>query len=126
MLFALLPGCSLVTSLFFAKKNGLGRTLALLAAGALPTLAIVLYFKIFLAPKGSSWGPLTRSVALHNLADPSRYAKIAKALWDEGLQLGTGIAHPLIYLAALAICLGIPRDRLRQPVVVATFAAMII
>ncbi|MCU1272908.1 MAG: hypothetical protein JWO48_339 [Bryobacterales bacterium] len=126
LLFALVAGCSFVTSLFLAKKSGLARTLVLLAAGALPTLAIVLYFKIFLAPKGSSWGPLTLSVALHNLADPSRYAKIAKALWDEGLQLGTGIAHPLICVAALVVCLGVPRDRLRQPVVIASFAAVLI
>jgi hypothetical protein len=125
MLFAFVAGPILVTSLFLAKKSGVGRTLALLAAGELPTLAIVLYFKIFLAPKGSSWGPLTLSVALHNLAAPSRYAKIAKGIWDEGFQLGTGIAHPLIYLAALAVCLGVPRDRLRQPVVLASFAALL-
>jgi hypothetical protein len=125
MLFALVAGASFLAALLVSQKTGRDRTLLLLASGALPTLAIVLYFKIFLAPKGSSWGPLTLSVALHNLADPSRYAKIAKAIWDEGLQLGTGIAHPLIYLGALAVCLGVPRERLRQPVVVASFAALL-
>jgi hypothetical protein len=126
MLFALVAGSSFLASLLVSRKTGRNRTLVLLAAGALPALAIVLYFKIFLAPKGSSWGPLTLSVALQNLANPSRYARILKAIWDEVLQLGTGIAHPLIYLTILAICLGVPRDRLRQPVVVASFAALLI
>ena len=126
MLFALVAGSSFLASLLLSRKTGRNRTLVLLAAGALPALAIVLYFKIFLAPKGSSWGPLTLSVALQNLANPSRYARILKAIGEEVLQLGTGIAHPFIYLTILAICLGVPRDRLRQPVVVASCAALLI
>lgn len=126
MLFALVAGSSFLAALLFLQKAGRNRTLVLLASGAMPALAVVLYFKIFLAPKGSSWGPLTLSVALHNLADASRYAKIVKAVWEESLQLGMGIAHPLIYLGILAVSLRVSRDRLRHPVVVASFAALLI
>jgi hypothetical protein len=100
------------------------RALALLAAGAVVPLATVLCFKAFLAPRGASWGPLTLSLALNNITKPSRYWRILKALWDESVQLGTGIANPVVCLAAFAICMGVPRERIRQPVVLLSFAAL--
>jgi hypothetical protein len=124
MLFAVVAGCCFVASLFLAKKGGSGRTLVLLAAGAIPALAVVLYFKIFLAPKGI-WAPLTVSAALHKMTDLSRYSQIIKTLWDEILVLGSGIAHPAVGLAILAVCLGVPKSRLREPVVITSFVALL-
>jgi hypothetical protein len=63
-------------------------------------------------------------VALHNITKPPRYLRILKALWDESVQLGTGVANPVVCLAAFAICMGVPRERIRQPVVLLSFAAL--
>jgi hypothetical protein len=124
-LFTPLAVAAFIAYLFLSRIDGRGRALALFAAGAAVPLATVLCFKLFLAPRGASWGPLTLSVALANIAKPSRYLRILKALWDEVVQLGTGIANPVVCLAVFAICLGVPRERVRQPVVLLSFAALI-
>jgi hypothetical protein len=124
ILFTPLAIAAFVALLFLARIEGRVRALALFAAGAAVPLATVLCFKLFLAPRGASWGPLTVSVALANIAKPSRYLRIVKALWDEVVQLGTGIANPFVCLAAFAICLGVPRERVRQPLVLLSFAVL--
>jgi hypothetical protein len=122
--FALLAIAAFLAYLLVTRTGNRARALALFAAGVIVPVATVLCFKAFLAPRGASWGPLTLSVALNNIAKPSRYVRILKALWDESVQLGTGIANPVVCLAAFAICMGVPRERVRQPVVLLSFAAL--
>jgi hypothetical protein len=122
--FALLAIAAFLVYLLVARTGSRSRASVLLAAGAVLPLATVLCFKAFLAPRGASWGPLTLSVALNNITKPSRYVRILKALWDESVQLGTGVANPVVCLTAFAICMGVPRERIRQPVVLLSFAAL--
>ena len=100
------------------------RAMAHLAAGAAVPLATVVCFKAFLAPRGASWGPLTLSVALTNMAKPWRYWRIAQWMWQQLLRLGIGVANPAVSLAVLAACLGVPRERARRPVALLSFAAL--
>jgi len=124
-LFTPLAVAAFLVYLWWARIEGRSRVLALFAAGAIVPLATVVCFKLFLAPRGASWGPLTVSVALANIAKPSRYGRILKALWDEVIQLGTGIANPFVCLAVFAVCLGVPRERVRQPVFLLSAGALI-
>ncbi len=125
MLFTPLAIAAFVAYLFLARIGGRVRALALFATGAAVPLATVLCFKAFLAPRGASWVAWTPSVMLNNIAKPSRSLRIVKALWEEVVQLGTGIANPAVCLAAFAICLGVPRERVRQPVVLLSLAALV-
>lgn len=124
IMFTPLAITAFLAYLWLSRIEGRARVLAQFAAGAIVPLVTVLCFKLFLAPRGASWGPLTVSVALTNIAKPSRYFRIMKVLSDEVVQLGTGIANPVIFLAVFAACLGIPRERIRQPVVFLSFAAL--
>jgi len=124
ILFTPLAIAAFLSYLLLARINGRAQALALFAAGAIVPLATVLYFKAFLAPGGTGWGTQTLSVALGKIEAASRYQRIVKALWEEGVQLGAGIANPVVCLAAFAICLGVPRQRVRQPVVLISLAAL--
>jgi hypothetical protein len=104
--------------------NGRLKTLALFGAGAALPLAVTVYFKIFLAPKGI-WAPLTFSSAAHKMVDASRHAQILAALWTEVLELGRGVAHPAVCLAVVAACLGVSRERLRRSGVMASLGAFL-
>ena len=115
MFFALFAILALIAGLVVSRAHGWLKSLALLAAGAAPPLAVSLYFKIFLAPKGI-WAPVTIASAVHKIFDASRYVQILTFLWTGMVALGTGVAHPAICLAVLAVCLGIPRERLRRPI----------
>lgn len=118
MLFALFAILALIAWQAASRPGARLRTLTSFAAGAVLPLAVSIYFKIFLAPKGI-WAPLTVSSAAHKLADASRYAQIFGALWNEMLGLGRGIAHPAVCLVVLAACLGVSREWLRRPAVLA-------
>ena len=100
----------------FSRQTGWLQSLASLAAGAALPLAVSFYFKIFLAPTGI-WAPVTMGSAVHKIVDASRYVQILAVLWTGMVALGTGIAHPAVCLAVLALCLGAPRERLRCPIV---------
>jgi hypothetical protein len=113
--FTPLAIAAFVAYLFLSRIDGHGRALTVFAAGAAVPLLTVLCCKLFLAPRGASWGPLSLSVALANIAKPSRSLRILKALWDEVAQLGTGIANPVVCLAVFGICLRVPRERVREP-----------
>src|SRR5207244_645249 len=54
----------------------------------------------------------------------SRYSQIAKVWWEEGLNMGAGLANPIVCVVLLALCLGVPRERWRQPITIASFAAL--
>ncbi len=118
MFFAVFAMLALTAWQMLSKPGARLRTLALLAAGAVLPLAVSIYFKIFLAPQGI-WAPLTLSAAASRLVDASRYALIFGGLWNEWLDLGRGIAHPALCLAVLAACLGVSREWLRRPGVLA-------
>src|SRR5580704_10040147 len=73
-----------------------------LLAGAVPGILLTLWLKFFLAP---AVDPLVTQGAsgLARLADPSRYAQVASGFFNNLLNLGSGVTHPLILLAILAI-----------------------
>ncbi|MGD0015504.1 MAG: hypothetical protein ABSD56_13955, partial [Bryobacteraceae bacterium] len=88
-----------------AKAKGMRRAFArwrVLALGAAPVLALVVCFKLFLAPAAD---PLVRqggAAILHKIAEASRYAQIGKALALEAYRFGQPWSHPLLLLAILA------------------------
>ena len=97
---------------------------------ALLPLALALVSAIAQAPATpydplKTFAPLTLANVARKLTELSRYTLIAKAFWDEGVALGTGIAHPAVCLAALTVCLGIPRGRRRQPVVIPSLVTLL-
>jgi hypothetical protein len=76
-----------------------------LLLGALPGLLFSALFKLVLAPAADPLFAQKISQVLPKFADPSRYLQIAKALWDEALNLGIPQAHPLLLLAILMFAL---------------------
>lgn len=99
-----------ITVVFFAftlwrlgTKIALIRT-GLLFAGAAPGVLLTLWLKFFLAP---ATDPLvTQGISgLGRLHDVSRYVEVASGFLHHLLNLGSGLAHPLILLAILAIVL---------------------
>lgn len=124
MLFALFAILALTAWQMLSRPGARLRTLALFAAGAVLPLSVSIYFKIFLAPKGI-WAPLTVSAAARKLADASRYMQIFGGLWSEWLGLGRGIAHPAVCLVVLAACLGVSREWLRRPAVLAAWGLLL-
>jgi hypothetical protein len=75
-----------------------------LLAGAAPGILLTLWLKFFLAP---AVDPLVTQGAsgLTRLLDVSRYAQVGEAFFKELLNLGSGVAHPLILLAILFVTL---------------------
>ena len=75
---------------------------AWLLAGTAPGVLITLWFKFFLAP---AVDPLVTqgTSGLGRLHDISRYTQVASGFFHNLLDLGSGVAHPLILLAILAI-----------------------
>ncbi len=122
MLFALLTVVAVVCCAWVSGKATRRRTLLLFALGAAVPLAIVMYYRLFLAPPTGDFATLTLAAAARKFTDLPRYAQIFKSLWDEIIALGSGIAHPLVSIAVLAFCLGIPRERRTQPLMMASFA----
>jgi hypothetical protein len=84
-------------------RAALSRTVWL-TIGALPGVLLTLWFKFFLAPAAD---PLVIQGAsgLARLHDLNRYAQVAGSFFNNLLSLGTGVAHPLILLAILALLL---------------------
>ncbi len=125
LLFALLAGIGFLAYLWLSKRTEWLKPLALLAVGAALPLGVALYFKFFLAPPTGTYAHVTLSDAAHRAIQTPRYSEILKSFWDETVALGSGIAHPAISLALLAGFMGIPRDRRRQPVVIASTATLL-
>jgi hypothetical protein len=98
---------------------GLART-AWLLAGTVPGVLLTIWLKFFLAPAAD---PLVNQgvSGLARLGDLSRYVDVAKAFLDNLLNLGSGVTHPLILLAILAIVLRWQvEERYKLPVLIAT------
>ncbi len=89
---------------FWRRRTGAASRVGWLLAGAAPGVLLTLWFKFFLAP---AVDPLvTQSVSgLARLHDFSRYAQIASGFFTNLLNLGSGLTHPLILLAILAVLL---------------------
>lgn len=85
-------------------KQSLQRSL-LLFLGAAPGIVLTLWFKFFLAPASDPLVKQGISGVRAKLLEGSRYAEIAKSFVEEFIHLGSGVGHPLILLAILAIVL---------------------
>jgi hypothetical protein len=97
-----------------------------LLAGAVPGILLTLWLKFFLAP---AVDPLVTQGAsgLARLADPSRYAQVASGFFNNLLNLGSGISHPLILLAILAILVRWKiEERYKQPSLIATAVLLLV
>jgi hypothetical protein len=95
-------------------------------AGAVPGILLTLWLKFFLAP---AVDPLVTQGAsgLARLADPSRYAQVANGFFNNLLNLGSGISHPLILLAILAILVRWKiEERYKQPSLIATAVLLLV
>lgn len=75
-----------------------------LLAGVIPGVVLTLWFKFFLAPASDALVKQGAS-GLAKVADAGRYAAIAGGLFNNLLTLGSGVSHPLILLAILAVLL---------------------
>lgn len=84
-------------------RTALSRT-AWFLVGAAPGVLLTIWLKFFLAV---AVDPLvTQGVSgLARLRDLRRYVEVAKGFFDNLVTLGSGVAHPLILLAILAILL---------------------
>jgi hypothetical protein len=92
---------------FTLRRQGVQATLIgarTLLAGAAPGILLTLWLKFFLAPAAD---PLLNGglSGLARLKDLSRYAEVASGLFRETINLGSGISHPLILMAILAVVL---------------------
>ena len=97
-----------------------------LLVGAVPGVLLTLWLKFFLAP---AVDPLVTQGAsgLARLRDVSRYAEVAKGFFDNLLNLGSGVAHPLILLAILGILLRWHiEERYRLPALIATTCLVLV
>lgn len=75
-----------------------------LLAGAVPGVLLTLWLKFFLAPPSDLWVKQGAS-GLAKVADLTRYSALASGFFSDLLNLGSGVSHPLILLAILAILL---------------------
>jgi len=81
------------------------RQLRPLAAGLLPALAILVYFKLTLAPPGDLVSLITKEAVWAKVTDPGRYFTIAGELIQR--------APPRVYLLAICgICIGLGARRI--------------
>jgi hypothetical protein len=90
-----------------------------LAIGVVPGALATLWLKFFLAP---AVDPLvTQGVSgFARLHDLSRYAQVASGLFNNLLTLGSGVGHPLILLAILAVLVRLQiEDRYKLPELIA-------
>jgi hypothetical protein len=122
LLFALLFGLAFLGYLIVGGDRERWSTLRAFAAGSAAPVAIVVVFRLFIAPPIAT--PVSVAGAAHQIVEGNRYLQIAKAFWNEGAAMGSGIADPVISLLVLAVCLGIAPGRRRQPVVIASSIAL--
>jgi len=121
LLFTLLLTCAVAVNALISKN---WRQLALFTMGAAVPVTLALGFKFFMAPATGTFGQSPLTDTMHRLVDWSRYAKIGKAFWIEGIAQGAGMAHPIICLAVLGVFLKLSPERLRQPVMISSLSAL--
>jgi len=97
-----------------------------LLAGATPGVLLTLWLKFFLAPASD---PLvTQGISgLARLHEVNRYTEVAGAFFSNLLNLGSGLAHPVILLAILAVILRWQlEERYKLPALIATAALVLV
>jgi hypothetical protein len=97
-----------------------------LLAGAAPGVLLTLWLKFFLAP---AVDPLVTQggSGLARSQDVSRYTTVAGGFFNTLLDLGSGVTHPLILLAILAILVRWQmEERYRLPSLIATAALVLV
>lgn len=97
-----------------------------LLAGAAPGVLLTLWLKFFLAP---AVDPLVKQgvSGLARLHDAARYMEVAKGFFTNLLNLGSGVSHPLILLAILAVLLRWQIDKsYRLPALIAGTALVLV
>jgi hypothetical protein len=97
-----------------------------LLVGAAPGVLLTLWFKFFLAP---AVDPLVTQGAsgLARLHDLSRYVEVARGFFTNLLNLGSGVSHPLILLAILAVLLRWQvEERYRLPSLIAATGLVLV
>jgi hypothetical protein len=97
-----------------------------LLAGAAPGILLTLWLKFFLAP---AVDPLVTQggSGLARLHDLNRYTAVASGFFNNLLNLGAGVAHPLILLAILAILVRLQMEAGYQlPSLIATAALALV
>lgn len=122
LLFALLLACAVAVNSLMTKN---WRGMALFAMGAAAPMTLAVCFKFFMAPPTGTFGQASLGDTMHRLVQWSRYLKIAKSFWIEGVAQGAGIAHPVLCLAAMGVFLKVSPERLRQPVMICSLGALL-
>jgi hypothetical protein len=125
LLFSGFASIAFLALILLTGRPAPAKAVLLLASGAAVPLMIALYFKFFLAPATGTFAQQGFADALHRLIEPGRYSQIIRVLWDEGLGLGGGLAHPVISLAILAGGLGMRPGWRRNPAVIAGLGALV-
>jgi len=91
--------------------------------GAAPGILLTLWLKFVVAPPADTLVRQSARSMLARLADTGRYGEIAKSFVDAVAQMGSGITHPLILLAILAVLLRWnPGSRYRLAMAIAAVA----
>lgn len=73
--------------------------------GSAPAIALTIVFKTLLSKGNDGLFPATMGLAMQRIADPSRWAQVVKGYFGALLDMGSGIAHPLLLIALLCIVL---------------------
>jgi hypothetical protein len=122
LLFVLLVTCAVGV---YSWMSGNWRWILLFTMGAAAPVIIAVWFKFFMAPPTGTFGQASLSDTIHRLVEWSRYLKILKSFWVEGIAQGAGLAHPILCLAAMGVFLKVSPARLRQPVMICLLGALL-
>jgi len=97
---------------FLAARVIVARTRHLwpLLAGAAPFLAVILVFKIGVAPPGDIFGVAGRAGMLHRLLDASRYALIFRQVVEHAWRFGPLLVSPFVILGVFLLAAGVRPD----------------
>jgi hypothetical protein len=111
---------------FWRRGAGAINSAGWLLAGVAPGVLLTLWLKFFLAP---AVDPLvTQGVSgMARLHDLSRYMEVASGFFNNLLNLGSGVAHPLVLLAVLGVLLRWQiEERYRLPALIASTALILV
>ncbi len=88
------------------RRSGLKaalHSLSLLAMGMLPVLALLLYFKLHIAPDNDLVAGQNISATLSRISTPSRYVQISTAFFKGMLAIGRWQIYPLLLAVYMAV-----------------------
>lgn len=108
------------------RRTAIAKRAGWLLAGVAPGVLLTLWLKFFLAP---AVDPLvTQGVSgMARLHDLSRYMQVASGFFNNLLNLGSGVAHPLVLLAVLGVLLRWQiEERYRLPALIASTVLILV